>query len=89
MNHQEETEVSSATVNGTINSIMKDVRMLNISRDAIEEWGRDAATLDFLVDDTVGMYNLVKNMTVKFTFEIRDEGFVITDIKHLETGSGE
>ncbi len=82
MNH-EEREISSATVNGTINSIMQDMRMVNISREAIEKWGRDAATLDFLVDDTVGMYGLKAGMKVMFTFEIREQGFVITSIMDM------
>ena len=83
MNHEEEKEVSSATVNGTINSIMKDMRMLNISREAIEKWNRGPATLDFLVDDTVGMHDLKEGMYVMFTFEVRDEGFVITSIMDM------
>ena len=89
MNHEEEKEIPSATVNGTINSIMKDMRMLNISREAIEKWNRGPATLDFLVDDTVGMYDLKEGMYVMFTFEIRDEGFVITSIMSMDNNSGE
>ena len=89
MNHEEEKQVSSATVNGTINSIMKDMRMLNISREAIDKWNRGPATLDFLVDETVGMYDLTKNMYVMFTFEVRDEGFVITSIMPMDNNSGE
>ncbi len=89
MNHEEEKEVPSATVNGTINSIMKDMRMLNISREAIEKWNRGPATLDFLVDDTVGMHDLKEGMYVMFTFEIRDEGFVITSIMSMDNNSGE
>ena len=92
MNHeqgQEEKQVSSATVNGTINSIMKDMRMLTISREAIEKWNRGPATLDFLVDDTVGMYDLKEGMYVMFTFEVRDEGFVITSIMPMDNNSGE
>ncbi len=83
MNHQGEQQVPTATVNGTINSIMQDMRMVNISREAIEKWGRDAATLDFLVDDTVGMYDLKAGMKVMFTFEIRQQGFVITSIMDM------
>ena len=89
MNHEEEKEVTSATVNGTINSIMKDMRMLNISREAIDKWNRGPATLDFLVDETVGMYDLTEGMYVMFTFEVRDEGFVITSIMPMDNNSGE
>ena len=44
---QDET-VSSATVTGTINSLMVDHGMINISRSAIEKWNRPAATVDFI-----------------------------------------
>ena len=84
MNHADEEMASenpaSATVNGVINSISKDKRILNISRDAIEKWGRGAATMDFIVEDTVGMYDLYDGMKVMFTFEIRERGFVIISI---------
>ena len=89
MNHEQQHEIPTATVNGTINSVMQGHRMLNISRDAIEEWGRDAATLDFLVADNVGMFNLSQGMRVMFTFEIRDEGFVITSIMPAHMDKGE
>ncbi len=85
MNHQEQHEIPTATVKGTINSVMQEQRMLNISRDAIQEWGRDAATLDFLVADNVGMFDLSLGMRVMFTFEIRDEGFVVTSIMPADT----
>jgi Cu(I)/Ag(I) efflux system membrane fusion protein len=79
MNHQQE-QIPTATVNGVINSIMKDHRMLNISREPIEKWGRDAETLDFLVEDTVAMYNLTEGMEIMFSFEVRDAALVITSI---------
>ena len=65
------------------------MRMLNISREAIDKWNRGPATLDFLVDETVGMYDLTEGMYVMFTFEVRDEGFVITSIMPMDNNSGE
>jgi len=72
--------ISSATVTGTINSLMIDHGMINISRSAIEKWGRAAATVDFISDDSVSLVGLSQGMKVKFTFEIREGNFVITDI---------
>nr|MDC2856210.1 efflux RND transporter periplasmic adaptor subunit [Ningiella sp. W23] len=40
---------STATVNGVINSIDTNNRVVNISREAIEKWGRGPATMDFML----------------------------------------
>jgi len=89
MNHnaaaEEEDEPSTATTTGTINSIMLGHRMLNISREAIEEWGRPAATLDFIVDKNVGIESLQENDKIYFTFKMKDGQFIITDIQSLAT----
>ena len=85
-------EVSSATVTGTINSLMIDHGMINISRSAIEKWNRPAATVDFITDKTVSLANFSQGMEVEFTFEIRDGNFIITDITPLsenEKSNGE
>ena len=71
---------STATVNGLVNSIMLEHRMLNISRDAIKVWGRDAATLDFIAEEDIDISQLEEGMDIQFTFHLVDEGFVITDI---------
>lgn len=73
-------EVPTATTTGVINTMMLEHRMLNISRDAIEKWGREAATLDFIVADNLDMDILQENMSINFTFEIIDGDFIITDI---------
>ncbi|MDG2392568.1 MAG: copper-binding protein, partial [Thalassotalea sp.] len=72
---------------GTINSIMIDHRMLNISRAAIEKWNREADTMDFMVDETVDLTLIKMSMKVSFTFEIRDDGFVITEIQPMTDSS--
>jgi len=74
------TTANSVDVNGVINSIMLGHRMLNISRDAIEEWDRPAATVDFMVNEDVDMGGLENGMTIQFTFHVMDGQFVITDI---------
>ncbi len=87
MNHeaaaQEEDKPASATTTGTINSIMLGHRMLNISREAIEEWGRPAATLDFMVDENIDIESLQNNNKIYFTFMMKDGQFVITNIQAL------
>lgn len=79
--------VNSATVKGVINSVMTGHRMLNISREAIEAWGREAATLDFMVDESVNMSELENEMEIQFTFHLADGEFLITDIKRTDIKS--
>ena len=76
---------NSATVNGVINTVMANHRMLNISRDAIEEWGREAATLDFMVVDKIDLSGFKQGDQIKFTFHLTDGDFVITEILETET----
>jgi len=82
VNNTMEESVSdyTATVDGVVNSIMLAHRMINISRGAIEKWNRDPEVLDFLVADNVSLDSLHEGMSVRFTFEINDGDFVITDI---------
>ena len=83
---EEVADDSSATVTGTINSLMIDHGMVNISRSAIEKWGRPAATLDFITGHNVSLEGLSEGMEVKFTFEVRGEHFVIFEIAPLGQG---
>jgi Cu(I)/Ag(I) efflux system membrane fusion protein len=80
---EEVSDTSSATVTGTINSLMIDHGMINISRSAIEKWNRPAATVDYITAEGVSLSGVSQGMLVKFTFEIRDEHFVIVDISPL------
>ncbi len=84
MDMSQPSEVISATTIGIINSVMIDHRMVNISRAAIEKWQQAAATLDFLVDETLKMENLQKGNEINFTFEIRGDDFVITRFDKTE-----
>jgi Cu(I)/Ag(I) efflux system membrane fusion protein len=80
-------EVNSATVTGTINSLMVDQGIINISRSAIDKWNRPAATVNFITDKSVSLASFNKGMEVIFTFEIRDGNFIITDISPLLNGN--
>jgi membrane fusion protein, copper/silver efflux system len=75
--------VSSATVSGTINSLMIDHGMINISRSAIEKWNRPAAVVDFITAKGVSLKGLEQGMEVEFTFEVHDGTFVIVKISPL------
>lgn len=68
----------SARVNGFINSINIDKPSINISREAIEKWGRPAATLDFVLDKDIDLADFTVGSKINFTFEIREQDFVIT-----------
>jgi len=74
---------SSATVTGTINSLMIDHGMINISRSAIVKWDRPAETVDFITADGVSLEGFSQGVEVKFTFEIRDGNFIIIKIARL------
>ena len=78
-----ESVVSSATVTGKVNSLMIDHGMINISRSAIEKWGRPEETVDFITDEGVSLSGISQGMEVNFTFEIRDGNFIIVDISPL------
>ena len=81
--NKEVSNTSSATVTGTVNSLMIDHGMINISRSAIEKWNRPAATVDFITAEGASLSGVSKGMEVEFTFEIRDGNFVIVDISPL------
>ncbi|MGJ8663588.1 MAG: efflux RND transporter periplasmic adaptor subunit [Marinicella sp.] len=74
------TMIQSARTKGTINSIENAV--WNISREAVEKWGRPAATLNFTPEPELLKLNnkWAVNDTIEFTFEIRGSEFVITEI---------
>ena len=71
------SEVSSATVNGTVKSVMAAHRMVNIDREAIVAWDRPAANVDFLVNEDVDITLFSEGAYVMFTFEVQDGDFVI------------
>ncbi|AZQ84202.1 efflux RND transporter periplasmic adaptor subunit [Colwellia sp. Arc7-635] len=86
--NEETSDTSSATVTGTVNSLMIDHGMINISRSAIEKWNRPAATVNFITAEGVSLSGVSQGMNVEFTFEIRDGNFVIMNISPLiDSGS--
>ncbi|WP_063377920.1 efflux RND transporter periplasmic adaptor subunit [Pseudoalteromonas luteoviolacea] len=80
-----EPSFPSATVRGVINQVDIDARVLNISREAIEKWNRQAATMDFVVAKGVELQQFKTGDAVKFTFEVR-ENLVVTEIMLQQAG---
>jgi len=83
---QNTNNISSASVSGTINSIMLNHGMINISRGPIEKWQREAATLDFTFDERLNQADLAslrQGSIVEFTFEINNGEFIITKIQDM------
>jgi Cu(I)/Ag(I) efflux system membrane fusion protein len=74
-----------ATTKGVITSLMKEHGMISIDRDAIEEWNRPAANVDFIADKSLDISDLSVDDKVFFTFEINNGDFIITKIDKLST----
>lgn len=81
------TSHSSATVDGVVNSIDRQTRRLNISRGAIEKWGRGPATLDFEAASKLDLSDLLEGSAVRFTFHRQGDAFLITEIQPLAHAS--
>lgn len=82
------TVISSASVKGIVNHIMRENRTVNISREAISKWGRPAATMDFILSENIDIEQIKVGDKVHFTFEVSDD-FVITELHILKpSGSG-
>jgi len=88
----EPVAIASATVNGTVVSVMTEQRIATIDREAIEKWGRKADTVDFIVEDNIDMNLFSPDAYVMFTFEIREGNFIIVSamlMPKLDTSSSE
>ncbi|QBY03530.1 efflux RND transporter periplasmic adaptor subunit [Thalassotalea sp. HSM 43] len=79
-------QLPAATVDGVINAIDSDNRVVNISRGPIEKWDRPAATMDFILASHIDIEQLKVGMKVTFTFEI-DDDFVVIKIAPQESHS--
>jgi Cu(I)/Ag(I) efflux system membrane fusion protein len=75
----DESQVDSANAEGVINRIDTQTREANISRGSIEKWKRGPATLDFIFSDDLFLNELQQGDKIRFTFEIKNGDFLITD----------
>ena len=74
---------TQATVQGVINHIDSTNRVLNISREAIEKWGRGPATMDFEVLTGIELSELKEGEHIEFTFDTAQD-FKIILIKSIK-----
>lgn len=73
---------SGAAVEGTINSIDKAAKRLNISHGPIKNLGMGAMTMDFSVADPSMLAAVKAGQKVKFSVEKDKQGnFVVTDLE--------
>jgi Cu(I)/Ag(I) efflux system membrane fusion protein len=86
-NQEDRPPYQSATVNGDIIEVNTDSKAVLIHRDAIPKWGRAAATVDFMVDQSLDIDRFISGQRIRFTFEVRDE-LVITDVSSVEEEHG-
>jgi Cu(I)/Ag(I) efflux system membrane fusion protein len=75
----DESQVDSANAEGVINRIDTQTREANISRGSIEKWKIGPATLDFIFSNDVFLNELQQGDKIRFTFEIKNGDFLITD----------
>lgn len=72
------TEFPTAKVEGLIESVDPETRMVTITREAIEKWQRDAATMDFYLSDDLALDDIEVGAKIEFQFIVDDE-FIIID----------
>jgi Cu(I)/Ag(I) efflux system membrane fusion protein len=82
---EQSKEEVSATVDGVINHIDLQNRVLNISRSAIDKWQRPAATLDFTVAESVNLEIYRVGDSILFTFEISNGEFIVRSAQFVAT----
>ncbi len=74
---------------GMINTLDLENRVLNISRDAIEKWGRAPATLDFNVPQRVDINRFESGQNIRFYFQVDDGEFSILHADVVTAGSAD
>ncbi len=82
MNHEEKAKPPTVRVIATINSIMKDHRMVNVTHGAIPAWEWPKMTMDFTVADSINLDGLTKNEEVLLEISaVGENQYSITDIR--------
>lgn len=75
-----EEETDSVWMKGTVNSIMLDSRMLNISHEAVPEWQMMGMTMHFMIAPDVDMSVVKAGQEIHFQAQRVEAGFLITMI---------
>lgn len=76
---KKDKQADSAKVEGIIKQINIQSRTANISRGAIQKWGRGPATMDFVFADGLSLIAMQPGDKIHFTFEIQNDDFVVTE----------
>jgi Cu(I)/Ag(I) efflux system membrane fusion protein len=79
---------TQATVKGVINAINMQSQVINISRDAIEKWGRGPATMDFDVLNKIDISTFKIGENIEFTFDTAQD-FMIIEIQKIPDSDAE
>ena len=72
---------NQATVNGIIQAVTLPDKV-TIQRDAIEKWGRPAATVDFIVSPHINLSQFNVHDPVRFTFVVNQQFTIVDMHKH-------
>lgn len=74
----------STTLNGVVNTIDEQNRVINISREAIGKWNRYPATIDYLLAPELSPHSFKKGQVINFTFSTMDDVYVLCALKNTE-----
>ncbi|MFT7139152.1 MAG: Cu(I)/Ag(I) efflux system membrane fusion protein, partial [Sulfitobacter sp.] len=80
---RDEAEVSTATVNGRINTIDVALGVVNLSRESIPEWNRGPATMDFEIGRSIELSALSDGDYIRFTFEVFENTLTIVSFEPI------
>jgi membrane fusion protein, copper/silver efflux system len=81
MSHADHDVPDSVWVEASINSLMAGHRMLNVSHQAISEWGWPEMSMDFIVADSVDFSSLEQGMTLHAEItKTDDDQYQITNV---------
>ncbi|WOJ94797.1 efflux RND transporter periplasmic adaptor subunit [Congregibacter variabilis] len=75
-----------AEVMGVVNRVDSATRIANISREEIPKWNRPAATMDFILSESVDIELLEAGQSIHFRFVIDDGQFIIDRVHVMPPG---
>ena len=69
-----------AWVEGTINQVIRESRLLNISHGPIEAWDMQGMTMFFNLAEDISIEDLSEGMNIRFSAQKIDSGFLILEV---------
>lgn len=88
MNHGDEAMPKSVWVEATINSLMAEHRMVNVSHGAISQWDWPEMIMDFIVAESVDFASLERGMTLQVEIsKIQGDQYQISSVRLPGTGT--